>query len=118
MGTPGPPGSAGAPGTPGALGAIGPTGATGPAGGTPTLVSDHATSDGLDNGDTLVASARCVGSVVGGGYTIDTPGRPQDQNKLTPIASFPADAQTWTVVIAASANVEIVVLTVLATCTP
>jgi hypothetical protein len=78
-------------------------------------VSQHVTSPGLTNGDTLGGAAVCAGSVLSGGYTIAVT-RAGDLDKLIPAMDFPSDPQTWTVVVAASANVQGVVLTVVAVC--
>ena len=71
----------------------------------------------LGNEETLTVFAVCTtGLVLGGGYTVETPDRPHDITKLIPIASFPSDPQTWTVTLVATANVQSVVVTVVATC--
>ena len=69
----------------------------------------------MNNGDTLAGVALCPGPVLGGGYTV-TVSRPGDQDKLIAAATFPSDADTWTVVLGASANVDAFTLTVFATC--
>lgn len=72
----------------------------------------------LGNEETLTVSAVCsTGLVLAGGYIVETPERPHDIAKLIPIASFPSAAETWTVTLVATANVQSVVLTVFATCT-
>lgn len=67
-------------------------------------------------GDTLRGDAICPpGAVLGGGYTLFSTDSNQN-GKVIPIASFPSDPITWTVIVAASANVQSFILTVYATC--
>lgn len=62
----------------------------------------------------MTAFAACDTAVLSGGYTVAVD-RPGDQDKLIPIANFPA-ASFWTVTLHASANTLGVTLTVFAVC--
>lgn len=109
-------GAAGPTGRPGDPGIPGPGGPTGPPGLSPTVLAQLFPSPGLMNGDTLEGDVVCPGgSAIAGGYTIAAT-RPEDQEKITPFRNYPSDPRTWTVVMAASANVQPFVLTVYATC--
>ena len=79
------------------------------------MITQAVLSPGLNNGDTLTGAAVCPGSVLAGGYQIEVD-RVGDLDKLIPFLNTPTDRQTWTVGIAASANVQAVRLTVSAVC--
>jgi hypothetical protein len=63
----------------------------------------------------IAGAVTCAGAVVGGGYVV-TGTRLADQEKLIPFMNFPSDAQTWTVVMGANANVQAFTLTVYGVC--
>lgn len=111
----GPSGERGPIGMEGPPGVEGPTGPTGAPGGASSIVTEPFSSPGMNNGDTLVGSAVCSGSVLGGGYAIAVT-RAGDLEKIIPALNFPSDAHTWTVEVAANANVDAFTLTVFATC--
>jgi heme A synthase len=80
------------------------------------MVQQSFVSPGLMNGDRLVGTAVCPGALLSGGYAVLAT-NPPDLEKLIPSLDFPSDAQTWTVMVVANANVQPFVLTVFATCT-
>lgn len=114
-GSVGPAGPAGSPGPPGSMGDAGPVGPTGPASANPTFVTRQFISPGLGNGDSLMGSVVCDTLVEAGGYTVEAT-RNGDQEKLIPSMTFPSDAQTWSVLMVANANVQAFVLTVYGVC--
>jgi hypothetical protein len=114
-GRPGDVGPAGPPGNPGVPGPTGPAGPTGAPGAPPTIITSTFPSPGLNNGDSLIGSVVCDTRVLAGGYVVNVI-RAGDQEKLIPSMTFPADAQTWTVLMVANANVQAFTLTVYGIC--
>ena len=111
-------------GVPGPIGPTGPQGIPGPTGpagsgglGPPVLITQQFTSPGMNNGDTLSGSLSCVAPnrLLSGGYFTSVT-RPQDIDKLVPILNAPTGVTTWSAAVAASANVQGVVLTIFALC--
>ena len=117
-------GPMGLPGVPGPIGPTGPQGIPGPTGptgsgglGPPVLITQQFTSPGMNNGDTLSGSLSCgaPNRLLSGGYFTSVT-RSQDIDKLVPILNAPTGVTTWSAEVAASANVEDVVLTIFALC--
>ena len=111
----GPVGPAGRTGDPGPVGLTGPTGPTGSPGLAPVFATQEFTSPGLNNGETITGSVTCSGPVTSGGYSL-VGTRLGDQEKLIPFVNAPSDGNTWTVIMAANANVQAFTLTVFAGC--